>query len=255
MKVGKYSLACSLPPAGSEKCFLFLHGLQSRKELFDGLREALREDFDLPHLAFDYPGFGESDKPEDFSYDLGEQTDMVIQLLRQIGIKKTHVIGHSRGGMIGTLMMEKAPTMMLSLVSMEGNLCLEDCSESRKVAAVDYETFKTSFYPDLKRRTGNSNEPNAVFRQRTMAMTPDYAFYRTAKSIVEWAGTNVLKQIFEGSSLPRILICGKKSSFKSRPQGKNAFLAEINDGGHFMILDNPTDTIAAIKHFLNKQIA
>jgi len=249
-----YKLSCHLPPAGSEECLVFLHGLQSNKSLFDDLRQLLHQKFDYPQFAMDYLGFGNSSKPGNFSYDLGEQTDMVIGVLKKIGIKKVHLVGHSRGGMIGTLMLQRAPEMMLSLVSMEGNLQLEDCGESRNVAAMDFDLFQREYYPMLKAKLETSSELSAQARRKALELIPDYAFYRTAKSIVVWAESGRLHDIFTTAHMPRLLICGKNSGFQSRPQGQNASIAEINHATHFMLSDNPVDTVASIMHFLSAHI-
>ena len=49
-----YKLSCHLPPVGSRECFLFLHGLQSNKDIFDNLRQVLRGKFNYPQLALDF---------------------------------------------------------------------------------------------------------------------------------------------------------------------------------------------------------
>ena len=179
---------------------------------------------------------------------------MVIGLLRKIGIQKVHLIGHSRGGMIGTLMLQRVPEMILSLVSMEGNLQLADTAESRNVAAMDFDLFQREYYPKLKAKLDVSGELSAQPRRKALALIPDYAFYRTSKSIIVWAASGRLYDIFTAAQVPRLLICGKNSGFKSRPEGRNASVTEINHATHFMLSDNPVDTVEAIMHFLSFHI-
>lgn len=244
-------IAFTYAPAsdGAEPCLVFLHGLQSRKEIFDELRLNLEKSFPFSYLAMDFIGFGESDKPEDFSYDIIDQADIVKKLLKEIGIKRVIIIGHSLGGMVGTLLLEQDLTID-ALISMEGNLCLEDCGESRVVADMSFEHFRSTYFSSLKERLKTSNETSAPFRCTAIDLIPDYVFYKTAKSIVQWSKEEKLFDIFQTSSQPKLLICGEKSSFKSLPQNEHIKHATIKRAGHFMILDNPQECIKVIGDFL-----
>ncbi len=54
---------------------------------------SLSENFQL--IAIDYPGFGFSDKPIDFSYTIHTYADLIIALANHLGIKQFHIIGQS----------------------------------------------------------------------------------------------------------------------------------------------------------------
>lgn len=59
----------------------------------------------LPDLApwgsvcVDLIGFGESDRPEGFDYDLGQQARPLEELLDHLGIHEVAILGHSMGGL------------------------------------------------------------------------------------------------------------------------------------------------------------
>lgn len=60
---------------------LCLHGIQSNKNLFEGLlSQPFLSSFSL--LALDFIGFGESSKPADFSYDIRDQANTVCRKRR-----------------------------------------------------------------------------------------------------------------------------------------------------------------------------
>ena len=89
------NIATRSRPCESHRPWLvLLHGLQSSREMFDPI-------FDSPALAgrsllaFDFFGFGESSKPDGFSYDLIDQTQVLYQALRSAGIKQAVLVGHS----------------------------------------------------------------------------------------------------------------------------------------------------------------
>ena len=48
----------------------------------------------------DLIGFGQSDKPKNFGYDLLDQVNKIKKLLYELEIKDLIIIGHSYGGMI-----------------------------------------------------------------------------------------------------------------------------------------------------------
>lgn len=202
----------------------------------------------------DFVGFGGSDKPEDFSYDLKAQSDIVIGLLNSLQVSQVHLIGHSRGGMTGTLLLKDAPNRIATLISLEGNLCYEDCGESSNVAKLEFPYFRKTYYPSLKDKLAGSKEPSAAFRLASLNIIPDYAFYRTSLTTVSTSQSNELLDIYRQSSHPKLMICGKNSSFHSRLQGENMELAEIPDSGHFMIVDNPSATISALTSFLSRHL-
>jgi len=48
-------------------------------------------------MAFDFLGFGLSDKPEAFSYSLFQQSDLIEALAKKLGIEEAHIISHDMG--------------------------------------------------------------------------------------------------------------------------------------------------------------
>ncbi len=251
----KINIAYSRSGPASGSCFLFLHGLQSNKDVFAALRATLHGAFPhMPQLALDFAGFGESEKPEGFSYDLPAQAGLVTDAVQMLGMSRAHIIGHSRGGMTGTLMLKTAPHLVQSLISLEGNLVLADCGESRTVARLPYETFRDTHYPALKQKLAASKEPSALFRHAALQLIPDYAFYRTSTTTVAWSENGLLAEAFRASPLPRLMVCGASSAFASRDPGGNADTADIPSSGHFMLLDNPAATAEAVTGFLTKRV-
>src|SRR5260221_2002633 len=108
----------------SSEYILCLHGLQSNKELFIPLLEQkFLEKYSF--VALDSIGFGNSSKPENFSYDVEDQTRIVTEVIKQLSIKKLHIIGHSLCGVIGTLLLQPLEARILSFVNAEGNLTLK----------------------------------------------------------------------------------------------------------------------------------
>lgn len=83
---------------GKGEDILLLHGIGASHYVWRFITPKLAENYKV--TAVDLLGFGLSDKPNTFKYDLDSQCEMVLELLKQLGIKKTAVIGSSMGGTI-----------------------------------------------------------------------------------------------------------------------------------------------------------
>src|SRR5207302_7473060 len=51
-------------------------------------------------LAFDFLGFGNSDKPRRHEYTIGEQADLTEALWQRLGIDETGLVGHDYGATV-----------------------------------------------------------------------------------------------------------------------------------------------------------
>jgi pimeloyl-ACP methyl ester carboxylesterase len=94
---------------------VFLHGFGNALESFEALAEALMEP--RPMLLFDLPGFGLSDKPDDFSYDNKGQAAVIPYLLDALNIRRAVVVGHSLGGAIAVHVAQDDRVCALALVN------------------------------------------------------------------------------------------------------------------------------------------
>jgi pimeloyl-ACP methyl ester carboxylesterase len=79
---------------------VLLHGFPTSSydwhAVFDRLAERRRV------VALDFPGFGFSDKPAEYSYSLFEQADVVAAVLAEAGVQRAHVVGHDMGTSVVT---------------------------------------------------------------------------------------------------------------------------------------------------------
>lgn len=228
---------------------VFLHGLQSNKEVFTELmQQPFLQKFSL--LALDFVGFGASSKPTNFSYELQDQAEVVKEVLEQLGIQEFHIIGHSMGGMIGTLLLGQRKTRVLSLVNLEGNLVEKDCGAS--LAIVEHQTF-ASFsaggYEAWKRAEEKTQAPDIHKRLQWLSMIPDFVFYRSATSIVRWSKSEELLALFLNAPQKKLYVYGEKNAEKAQRLPSNIEKAEIQNAGHRMLADNPVGCYLALEKF------
>jgi pimeloyl-ACP methyl ester carboxylesterase len=94
---------------GRGKPVILLHGLMDSAESWDPFALSLSR----PTLAFDLPGFGESDVAGD---DLDLWAHMFISALEELGVESTQLLGHSLGGALATRMAEISPGLVRKLL-------------------------------------------------------------------------------------------------------------------------------------------
>jgi pimeloyl-ACP methyl ester carboxylesterase len=83
-----------------------------------------------PRLYFDFPGYGLSAKPADYSYSLFEQADVVEALCRAHGIARARIVAHDMGTSVACELAARRLRGLLtfdlrSLVLMNGSVHLE----------------------------------------------------------------------------------------------------------------------------------
>jgi len=82
--------------ASANNTLLLLHGFPESSFSFHKVIDALCERFERV-VTFDMLGYGFSDKPENYSYSLVPQADIVLQVWQQLGVSGGHVISHDMG--------------------------------------------------------------------------------------------------------------------------------------------------------------
>jgi pimeloyl-ACP methyl ester carboxylesterase len=88
---------------GTGPQLLFLHGFPSSSYDWRELLELRRE----PALAFDFLGFGLSEKPRDHVYTLAWQADAAEELVRRAGSPPVFLVAHDMGTSVATELMAR----------------------------------------------------------------------------------------------------------------------------------------------------
>ncbi|MFT3532402.1 alpha/beta fold hydrolase [Klebsiella pneumoniae] len=128
---------------------VFIHGLGCASS-YDYPRiasdPALRE---RRKILIDLPGFGYSDKPRVFSYNIHEQALVLEQFLSHLRLQRFALFGHSMGGSIAIeaagLLGERVTTLLVS----EPNLFAGGGEYSRRIAAQSESAFVADGYARL----------------------------------------------------------------------------------------------------------
>lgn len=221
---------------------LCLHGIQGRRQVFDALARSV--EFDQRMLvALDFPGFGESPAHRWRGDQLQGLAEVVWRVSELLGVKRFHLIGHSLGGIVGTLMLAQSNSAILSFANLEGNLVPSDCGASAVIAGMTFGAFERRGFAELlagiEASVGFDVEPRLEALKQVTAAT----LYETASSIVQWSGSSQLLRLFVDSRTPRCLIVGDRNKDKTGVLPDDFPRYVIPDCGHFMLLENPTATI------------
>jgi pimeloyl-ACP methyl ester carboxylesterase len=127
LSVGGLEVFCVDQGAGSET-LLLLHGFPTSSYDWSRVWNALAAHRRV--VACDLPGFGFSAKPADYSYSLLEQADVVELVLRELGVRRAHVVAHDMGTSVATELLARRAAGLLHfeidrLVLMNGSVHAE----------------------------------------------------------------------------------------------------------------------------------
>lgn len=241
-------VALSYRTRGSDSVVVCLHGIQANRSVFAKLMaEPLFSRMDV--AAIDLPGFGESSKPTEWDYGVDSFAGVVTDILQQLNHRRVHLIGHSLGGMIGTLLLQEPRLEVMSFVNLEGNMRLEDCGASRKVGALTFEQFTKGYFPELKKSLYASSDSSASFRAAALEQISETAFFKTSNQVLRYSESGKLQEIFESAQQPRLFLFGSRSHFQTRVADPRCRQAEIPNASHFMLLENYPAVVAEISKF------
>ncbi len=98
---------------GSGPPIVLIHGVGASLEFWNWTTPALRERHTT--IAFDYPGFGESEA-RDSAYSPSGAAETVLAFLDAVGVKAPVLVGSSLGGAIATLAAGTVPERISALV-------------------------------------------------------------------------------------------------------------------------------------------
>jgi 3-oxoadipate enol-lactonase len=92
---------------------IFLHGVGSDRSVW--LRQLVHFGHERRAIAFDYPGYGDSDPvPEETTRD--DYAAAMLAAMSQLGVYRAHICGLSLGGVVAIAMHDAAPERCASLV-------------------------------------------------------------------------------------------------------------------------------------------
>eukprot|EP00903_Cladosiphon_okamuranus_P003897 g3895.t1 len=123
------------PEEGNGEVVLLLHGKNFSGAYWEATAKRLTEE-GYRVVMPDQIGFGKSSKPAHYHYTFQALANNTLALLDELGVEKTHVLGHSMGGMLATRFALMYPERTQSLV-LENPIGLEDWKTKVPYPGVD----------------------------------------------------------------------------------------------------------------------
>jgi pimeloyl-ACP methyl ester carboxylesterase len=241
---------------GIEETTLYLHGLGCSKN--DFLEATSADDLQAyTLLAFDFPGCGNSSYPQNMSFEIDDLVEITNIFVSGLSLGDLVVIGHSMGGLVALLYIEKYGERAKGFISVEGNLASEDCFISREVTRYTLAEFKGAGFQDLRQRLSQSkNRGYQKYVDTLERYSSPKAIFDYSPSLVDYSDNGNLIQRFTQLEIPKIFIYGSENkglSYIPRLRDKGCEVAEVSNSDHFPFYDNPRDYYRAISNFLEKR--
>ena len=239
----------------SQGTILYVHGLGESALSF----EALLTDPKLAswkHLAPDLPGYGKSFW-ESEPLPLEEQARRLARLLSGQVEEPVVVLGHSMGGVIGTLLAELEPEKVRAFVNVEGNLSLADCGYSSQAARYSRQAWLEEgaeiVLGNILADEGEASEVTRAYAASIQLCDPR-AFHLNSDELVEFSSGHGLAARMADLSMPGIFLHGVPRGTGERSLGLLARhgvrVRGIEGAGHWPFLDQPAAFVDELLEFL-----
>jgi pimeloyl-ACP methyl ester carboxylesterase len=254
--------------AGKGPPILFLHGLGGAWRDWSANLPAFAATYRV--MAMDFPGFGESDKPE-VQYSIEWLTDVVEKFLQEQEIERVTLVGHSMGGVVALNVASRPKSRVKKLVITDA-VGIGDKSEflgyamSKKIMGADTEwEFMESFLNNQFRAMADDlieqHKPQTVrdfFESLKTPITGKPLLPMTPKvqmtvSIIDFDIRPKLASIRQ----PTLILWGAKDPIAS-PQDASFLQTKIHsstlilfpDSGHSPMMEHPSHFNQELGKFL-----
>lgn len=202
-------------------------------------------------INVDFPGFGESEEPADV-WGVEQYTRQIEALVRELGIGRPTLLGHSFGGRVGILYSSRNPVDKLILVDAAGIKPKRSLNYYRKVYT--FKAVKRLMYLIY----GRDEAERRLDARRAKAGSSDYASAtQMMRRILSKVVNEDLTDRLELIKAPTLLIWGENDTATPLSDAQkmeklipDAGLVSFPGCGHYSFLDNPGQFAAVLRSFL-----
>lgn len=242
---------------------VLLHGFPFDASMWDDVVEDLT-DADVPTIAFDAPGFGQSEIP-DGEPSLELAADAVIATLDELGVERAVLAGLSMGGYIALAVTARHPSRVagLALLDTKASADTDEARANRlKVAdAALGEKGADAVAPMLTTLLGETaleGEPDVVQQHREwLAAAPPAGIAWAQRAM---AARPSRFEVLEDLAVPGLVLRGAEDVVATqadaeamatamRRHGGDVELVIVPNAGHMTATEDPTAVAAALEEF------
>ncbi len=220
---------------------LFIHGLACSKESFYGAWiEPKLKKYSL--LAVDLPGFGESSRPDEFSYTLEDHAGVCYEFVKKFPHRKVHLVGHSMGGAVAAILAKKNPRRFVTLSSVDGCLGAINGTTQVQPAVPTFDEFTKKLEQRIIRSQGKPDEKGLRLWHEWSQATDPEGFRKSDESLLQWSRSGKLFDLFMNLSLKKTYFYPERDGLPRPLRNiRKVRTIEISNSGHFIMNDNPKE--------------
>lgn len=160
------------------------------------------------------------------------------------------VVGHSLGGVIALALAERAPDRVRAVIDLDGNVSLDDCTYSSKIAAYPRDAFVAHGHPIVCGRIAASTDATIAGYGARMAIASPAQLWQYSCDLVAASTPETSARRRAAVSVPYLYVAGDPGGASPRSR---ALLSEagvrtvaITPAGHWPFVDQPAATAAVI---------
>ena len=260
---------------GEGPAVLLMHGFPTSCYDWRGVMEALAPAHRC--VAFDFPGFGLSDKPVAYSYSLFQQADAVEGLVRALAIDRAHVVSHDLGTSVhcellarqqeGRLSFQVARSTFLNGSMLQWMAAITPFQEllgSNKTLPQAMEICNTDLAPYVPGLKAIMKRPEAISEEDGQVMQELLLYNEGNRRLPAIAGymreRYVNKERWLGAlaqtMAPLQFVWADGDPIANVDMGRelhrlypNARYVELKGLGHFLLMEDPAAVAAEIRRF------
>ena len=235
---------------GEGDTVVLLHGWGCDHTIWHATTELLKQHFRV--IAVDFAGFGQSNEPKEM-WGVEEYTRSIEALVKELGVVRPIVVGHSFGGRVSILYASRNEVAKVILTDAAGVKPHRTWSYYRKVY-----TFKLMKHL-LPWLIGQKKAQMLIEQRRKASASSDYnQATPMMRAILSKCVNEDLTKHMPKVSAPVLLFWGDKDTatpisdaHKMERLMPNAGLVVAYGAGHFAMLEQPALWMASLKSFLN----
>ena len=267
---GEFIFLRHSPISQQRRTLLFIHGLGESSLSF---REAFQhlQALDWNLIAPDNVGYGRSSAARNGDYAFLRQIARLQRALARLSLDEVVLVGHSLGGMLGTLWKERPDgERILGLINIEGNLTPGDATFSKlaeeafQVVEEDFARWRTWFLHEFA-------EKHLLPAVQAPAMRRYYAsvcFSRPeaylansreilARTIVTNGEESEMTRAYAAAAIPTLYCWGEHSLSETTRhflETRKLPHQSFPTSGHWPMVDEPEAFYHAVQRFLHERI-
>ncbi|HVV83024.1 MAG TPA: alpha/beta hydrolase [Kofleriaceae bacterium] len=239
---------------GGSRTLVWIHGLGESGRCFDAIaRHAALSPY--RHVIPDLPGYGRSPWPL-APRSLDETADELAVWLTSRADDAV-LIGHSLGGVLATVCLERHPQAARAIVDVDGNCALDDCTFSRRLAAFaeeDAAAAAEQVWTWVAEQAGA--DPALRGYAASLAFADPRVLWRHARDLVAASGAETLAARRARLAVPLLYVAGDPRGASPRARAlldaAGVEVAAVGPAGHWPFIDQPLAFAEIVARFVER---